>query len=635
MINEVLSPFLFFFKRKGTVLLALAVMLSGCTYGGRISQPEPVQDVQKKSFTRDFGAIDFSGVKYTPWDVAAAVSKAGTHDQRAYTIMIYMNGSDIESEEAAATLDMMEMLDSGVDTELVNVVIFTGGTYRWHNDAVPADDCVIWRLEADGLSEMAAVGLRNMGDAGTLSSFISFGMKAFPAERYGLIFWDHGGGSIAGYGHDEHFNDSTMTLLEMEYAFSQSGLGRRKLEFIGFDACLMATVEMAVVASGYARYLIASQDLEPGDGWDYSFLGALNGDAALDGAALGRVIADSYMVFYSRGTTESLTISVIDLSRAVDVMGAMGALMSRCSRSLLENEPGAFTALARRRYRTKTFGGGTRRGNSCDMVDIGDMAGRLRDIFPDEAEHLRQTLGDAVILNRHNSLTALSGLTAYYIYGGKDDAEHALGTYSSLNMSGEYTDYLMTFAGIITNDGGGMDGDEPLDTQLTLWNEVGGRMCMVGQREAGDTAGNGLWPVINGKYICMYRIGESSRGAEYAVPVRQNGEDADLIIMFGGECPNGKILGTRREDVYIIQKGVDHLRDGDEIAFCYKAADPGEDAYDRWVLSDSLTVSGSLELEWKEPETGSRTRLYSRDVRLGERFGDFEPAFLPKINTPA
>ncbi|MCL2401863.1 MAG: clostripain-related cysteine peptidase, partial [Oscillospiraceae bacterium] len=316
--------------RKIILLLCVGAIFAanGCTARVRTSPP---MDRARVEFTRDFELLDFSTVQYTPWDVESAVKTAGVHAPKAYTIMIYLNGSDLETDGGEATKDILEMLSSGVDTALFNVIIFTGGTHRWRTQEIPADDCVIWRLERDGLERIANVGLRSMGDAGTLSGFIRFTLQAFPATQFGLIFWDHGGGSIAGFGHDEIFNDSHLTLLEMDYAMHKAGLSRDHLEFIGFDACLMATVEMAVVSSRYARYFIASQDLEPGDGWDYNFLGVLNDNPCMDGAELGRAIADSYMAFYGSGTTENLTMSVTDLAQVKTVMAAMGNLMDRCA----------------------------------------------------------------------------------------------------------------------------------------------------------------------------------------------------------------------------------------------------------------------------------------------------------------
>ncbi len=89
----------------------------------------------------------------------------------------------------------------------------------------------------------------------------------YPAEQYDLILWNHGGGAFFGYGFDETTNDS-LTLDELDQAFADSPFhDGNKLEFIGFDACLMANIETAHTLSPYANYMVASQESEPGSGW--------------------------------------------------------------------------------------------------------------------------------------------------------------------------------------------------------------------------------------------------------------------------------------------------------------------------------------------------------------------------------
>ena len=525
-------------KRTASLLcavLAISIIVGGCDRAAaRLRHLAPSND-ETRTFMRDIGSIEFGGMDYTPWDVDDVAANVGTRDIKPYTIMIYMNGSDLESEHGEATKDIKEMLSSGVDTELYNIIIFTGGTYRWQNNTIPSDECAVWRLTQNGLEKIAGIGLWDMGNAGTLSSFIRFGMQCFPADKFGLILWDHGGGAIAGYGHDELWGKSSLSLLELDYAFNQAGLAANPLEFIGFDACLMATVEMAVIASQYARYFTASQDLEPGDGWDYVFLQALNANPGIDGAELGRVIADTYMDFYGPGSVENLTMSVTDLTRVKNVMGEMGTLMNRGMVSLAADRARSMPPIARRRQRTKTFGMGSRRDNDSDMVDIADMARRLRDIFPEEAARVQTAVSKAVIYNRHNSLTNIGGLAAYYIFGGKDNAENMLGVYSSLNMSAEYTEFLKTFAGLLD--------------------------------DAHQTDPDGMWAIVEGEHVYMYKVGENDCAAEYAVPVTVNGETADLIITFCGYAPRGMIRGYRKCNGYMKPKGLSELSDVDVIEF--------------------------------------------------------------------
>ena len=83
--------------------------------------------------------------------------------------------------------------------------------------------------------------------------------------------WDHGGGSVSGFGYDENNPDEedTLTLKEIKKALKNID---EKLEFIGFDACLMSNFELAYTIKDKAKYLIASEETEPGTGWYYTDL---------------------------------------------------------------------------------------------------------------------------------------------------------------------------------------------------------------------------------------------------------------------------------------------------------------------------------------------------------------------------
>jgi len=450
-------------------------------------------------------------------------------EPKPYTIMLYMNGSDLESEIGAATTDLAEILGSGLRSENANVIIFTGGAERWHNDLISPAKCTIWSA-ADGLLyRQKDLGLLNMGCPHTLANFISYSMSAFPAEKYALILWDHGGGAIAGFGHDEHFDNlydyGSLSLPEMDFAFRQAGLHKNKLEFLGFDSCLMATVEMAVIASSYARYLIASEDLEPGDGWDYAFLAYLNQNPLASGADIGREIVDTFMAFYGEDSAEILTLSVTDLHCVASVMHTMGSLMEQCSEKLLADLSPAFAALADRRADTKTFGEGSPRDNESDMVDIGDMAHQLYDIFPAESAALLHALQDAVIYNRHNSAIPLYGLSAYYVYGSP--CSEALQLYAQLNVDCAYNDYLQKFFAKLTNS--------PAPVRAAYQTEIFGQ------------------PALMYKTACLQTC------SHYAIPANVNGRACDIIL-----C-GGEILGYRHYDGLVKQKGYSIFKPGDRV----------------------------------------------------------------------
>ncbi len=617
-------------------------------------------------YIRNINAIDYSRVSFKPWDVNAASLKVGKQGKKPYTIMVYMNGSNLESESGAAVNDLIEMLEARIDSKNVNIVILTGGTKKWQNFDIPSAECSLLQIIDSDLYFIDTIGSLSIGDAGTLSSFIDFGINNFPADKYGLIMWDHGGGSIYGFGYDEKFKGDGLTLLEMNRAFHESVLGRNdiNLEFIGFDACLMASVEMASVASNYAKYMIASEDLEPGYGWNYYFLTELNKNPNIRGDNLGRSIVDTFMEFYD-GYDEDVTLSVIDLSEVDFVLGAMDSLMGECVNDLNSGNRN-FRLFSKRRASTKTFGNSNPRDNDYDMVDLGDMAEKLSDLYPGAASYMKMALERAVIYNKHNSYADdIHGLTGFYIYGEKTNATYAIQTYESLKMSEKYTKFQERFANEMTGETLFSFGarsrpveqsesgdyfitlskeemDNLTDIKFTVWEPVLDKKdyyYMIGVKDDVDigedgtikTKFEGIWPGVDGQFVCLYQIGEDGNEKTYAIPAKLNGNDVNIIVVYSDKYKDGKILGARRiaqGDNDMAQKGLVPIKDGDTVAFCYFSQylgqDPGKEKYE-WYVGEDFKVSSELKLERYQANEGD-VYLYGfmlTDTQRNEYYSDF------------
>ena len=135
-------------------------------------------------------------------------------------------------------------------------------------------------FDTDGLYLLEDVaGTNDMSNPEALCDFINFATENFPADRYQLVFWNHGGGTIGGFGVDE-VSGNTQTLYQIDQALTQAGV---KFDYIGFDACLMATIETAFMLEKHADYLIASEESEPGYGWYYTdFITALSENPSME-----------------------------------------------------------------------------------------------------------------------------------------------------------------------------------------------------------------------------------------------------------------------------------------------------------------------------------------------------------------
>ena len=294
------------------------------------------------------------------------------------------------------------------------------------------------------------------------------------------------------------------------------------------------------------------------------------------------------MGFYGKNSDEILTLSVVDLSQVAPVMDAMGKLTARL------DPQQDFRELAIRRAATKTFGEGSPRDNYADMVDIGDMAIQLMDLYPIEAENLLRALKNCVTYNRHNSDVEIFGLSTFYIYGGKSQGEPSLRTYSDLHMDTRYTNYLHDFFNELKH---GRHRGEYIHTELVLWKPISQDIYQMEGLLQTDTIGDFLWARLNGHPVVLFPTTSTETIRQYAIPVHVNGKDADIIVIFSKNHPEGKIRGIRHNSGNVIQKGYDPINPSDQIAILYPQHNfaTGEET---WHKGETFTIPGTPTLEW-------------------------------------
>ena len=361
---------------------------------------------------------------------------------RKLTIMVYMCGSNLESQYSAASDDIEEMKNAGVNNNEVSLLVMTGGSSNWQMGFDPSQ-IYIHEISSRGMRVVWQSDKMDMGNSSTLTWLLKFGKENRPAEQYALILWDHGGGPLEGVCWDELFSLDNLSLKELENGIEGAGLGQ-KLSWIGFDACLMSSLEVASALEPYADYMIASQETEPSHGWNYSFLSEVEKDA--NGAETGRRIVDTYFDG-QENCHDILTMACIDLAKAAELTDAIDDLFRPINESIT---PENFAVISGLRMVSRSFGrsfGSSRNGEDCyDLVDAADLISHLfEDDFPDLFE-------DAVVYNRTNAAGA-SGLSLYHPYenksyflsGWRDD-------YERLKFSPAYTQYIKSFGTILTGE---------------------------------------------------------------------------------------------------------------------------------------------------------------------------------------
>ena len=338
---------------------------------------------------------------------------ADTGSGGSWTVMVYMCGSDLESKGEAATLNLCEIL-SVDDPEKVNVLVETGGCKEWSDEAAKIDPETLgfYSFGEDGMHLEKTEPLRSMGDPENLKDFIAWGRKTRPADKYMIIFWDHGGGSTTGVCFDELYDGDCLTLAELKKAFTEADV---PFEVIGFDACLMATLENAEALQGYGHYMIASQELEPGGGWDYTdYLNFLGSDLSMDGQKLGKRIADGFMQKCEITEEDDMsTLSVTDLTRIPQLSAAYRRLSLEMV--LSTQDTGNLRKITQGASSAERLGPNTDADGYTNMIDLGDMVKKTESVLNQNADSVTKALENAVIYETHGSSRKDShGLSVFY-----------------------------------------------------------------------------------------------------------------------------------------------------------------------------------------------------------------------------
>ena len=377
------------------------------------------------------------------------------------TIMVYMCGTDLESSGGMGTADLSEMANATIGDN-VNLIVYTGGCKRWKNNIVSSTVNQIYKVESGGLRCLEKdMGKAAMTKPATLTEFIKYCNKNYKANRNMLIFWDHGGGSLSGYGYDEKYASSgSMTLKGINEALSNAGA---TFDFIGFDACLMATTENALMLSQYADYMIGSEETEPGVGWYYTnWLTKLSKNTSMPTIEIGKTIVDDFVdVCAQKCAGQKTTLSIVDLAELETTAPQELKDFSAAASELLQSSK--YETVANARSSAREFSPSSK----LDQVDLVSFAQKMG---TQEGNDLAKALLGAVKYNRTSTnMTDAYGLSIYFPYKKVGSVDNAVATFDAIGMDDEYLRCIQQFASIETGGqavAGGSSVGNPLFSLL-------------------------------------------------------------------------------------------------------------------------------------------------------------------------
>ncbi len=356
------------------------------------------------------------------------------------TVMVYLCGTDLESKAGMASNDLKEMAAATIGKN-VEVIVYTGGCTSWKTSGISNSVNQIYRLSNGNLTCLVKNdGTDAMTKSSTLTRFINYCTKNYPANRNMLIMWDHGGGSISGFGYDER-NKATgsLTLKGINDALKASGT---KFDFIGFDACLMGTLENALMLNEYADYMIGSEETEPGVGWYYTnWLTALSKNPSMPTVEIGKIIVDDFVSFCNQKCPgQKTTLSVVDLAELAATVPAEFSKFASDTAELIKSDN--YKVVSDARANTREFAVSSK----TDQIDLVHLAYNMK---TDEAKGLADAILGAVKYNKtSSSISNAYGLAIYFPYKKTSRVESAVKAYEAIGIDSKYTECVRSFASL-------------------------------------------------------------------------------------------------------------------------------------------------------------------------------------------
>ena len=310
------------------------------------------------------------------------------------TIMIYMIGSNLESEHGSASEDIDEILAADIPDD-VNVILECGGSTQWVNAAVPDGEVTRFIIKSHKLDMLQKLGKISMTAEGVLSDFISYSTSNYPAENYTIVFWDHGGGIPVGFGCDElgDFHD-LLTSYEIRNEMDKADC---RFDVVIFDACNVGTLEMSMALREHSDYLIGAETIVAGAGMYYTnWLAYANGDCQ----KFCEIAAKDYInEIHNSGYSAPVSMSLIRLDCIEEVYNRYIEYLSLV---FSEMNTGGFEQYAQVRLNYDDF-------NDVDSIDLVTLATKYEN---DNSTGLQNAVTNAVVWTE-SDVSSGHGITTY------------------------------------------------------------------------------------------------------------------------------------------------------------------------------------------------------------------------------
>ena len=417
------------------------------------------------------------------------------------TVMIYMVGSDLESKSGIASAELDAIDPNLVDLENVNILLYTGGTEKWHN-FISSDENAIYLLKKEGFEKLESLPQDNMGDSKTFQSFLDYGYKNFKASKYDLILYDHGAATDGAIIDD--YSSDLLSLSDFKEALKNSHFKKNnKLETVFFRTCLNGTLEVANVFKEHANYLVASEEITNGK-TPYSILSFLNNVKKEDNTIeMNKKFIAAYqeqMANIDYFNQINSMYSIVDLGKVDKINKELNKFVEGID---LANN---YSDLVRVRNGLFQYAYTQYNNAEYDMVDLYTLVERITPYSKESGKNLLNAINEAVVYNWTN-LDESHGISIFFPYrASKITMNKKLYYYPSYSNNSSYLTFITSFNQLSTsNNESSFSNFNAKETKQELINND--FTLELTEEQARDYAGS-IYIVFekqeNGKYAAIY-----------------------------------------------------------------------------------------------------------------------------------
>jgi len=377
-------------------------------------------------------------------------------DDKSAVVMVYLNGSDLEQRMGFASLNVEQMLEGSKNASGMKIVLEAGGSQRWFTNGIPDNSVGRYEISQGQLKSVLPMDTYTcMAEKDALKDFITWTKETYPADRYFLVLWDHGGSLGYGYGVDalnvrKDTPANAMPVNEIVEAIQESGV---KFDMVGFDACLMQDVEIAASLEPCADYYLGSEETEPGGGWFYTdAIRALNENPAIPTEEFaGHIVGsyDPYNTAMSEGKqSNTCTLSLLDLTYIKPAYEKLGSLFKTMKEAIPVSE---------NNYADISLSAGQTYHFAMDeQLDLIHYLNNLKaadydkSVIKDEdADELIRLLNGAIVMRNRSTADGINGIAFAFPYSVLDSYDDIYTQLKALKLSEQedfYDDYFSIMA---------------------------------------------------------------------------------------------------------------------------------------------------------------------------------------------